>query len=333
MLYDWGMKIALMLNRLAHAPSEEENTINIKRRDRHKHFISETLRSSGYDVQFIEDDQLLQEHLLSFNPDLVFPQTFRADPGASILKIQQMLEEMELPYTGSPPETCRICQNKNLADEKFKQAGIPSPEFMLVERDGKTDKKPEHLDFPLFIKPIFGGCSMGIQADNPVRTDEEYHRVLLETLSHTGQPALVEEFIDGREFTVGVLGNDPPTALPLIEFTDLIREENPLPFRLFDAKTDEVVPEGIKCPADIQDGLRKKIQAMAVAAFQALGCRDYARVDIRCDNEGNPFVLEINVHPSLLPEASLPIMAEKAGIGYPQMFDFIFQAALCRYGQ
>jgi D-alanine-D-alanine ligase len=325
------MKIALILNPLAAAPTEEEHRINLTRRARHNRNIIETLRSTGHKIEFIEYDDQFKELLLKFAPDLVFLQTFRADPEASILKIQAELDEMNLPYTGSPPDACRIGQNKFLAKEKFCQAGLPTPGFTLIEKGQMMAKKPDNMEYPLFIKPLYGGCSMGIHAENPVWDDEGFAYVLEETQAATEQQVLAEEFIDGREFTVGILGNHPPTALPLIEFTELAREEDPVPFRLFDAKTDTEIHEPIQCPAELKKEENQRIQELAVKAFNALGCCDYARVDIRCDKRGNPFVLEVNVHPSLLPSSSLPIMAEKAGIGYPQLFEHIFQLALSRY--
>jgi D-alanine-D-alanine ligase len=324
------MKIALTLNPLAPAPTEEEHRINITRRARNNRIIIETLRTSGHEIEPIEYDGQFKDRLLGFSPDLVFLQTFRADPDASILRIQAVLEEMNLPYTGSPPEACRTAQNKFLAKEKFRQSGLPTPGFALIEKDQRLDKKPGDLRYPLFIKPQFGGCSMGIHPENPARNDNEFARVLAATQAATDQHVLIEEFIDGREFTAGILGNHPPSALPLIEFTALAREEAPVPFRLFDAKTDTEIHEPIQCPAEVGVAQSHRIQELAVQAFNALGCRDYARVDIRCDRHGNPYVLEVNVHPSLLLSSSLPIMAEKDGIGYPQLFEQIFQSALSR---
>lgn len=326
------MKIALVLNRLAIAPTEEEREINTIRRRRHNQTIADTVRCSGHEICFIEDNAQLQENLAAYLPDLVFLQTFRADPGASILKIQALLEEMGLPYTGSPPEACRLGQNKYLAKQKFQQSGLPTPAFALVEEAGSgQDAKPEGLNFPLFIKPLYGGCSMGIHPDNPVFSAEAYRCVLAETLLHSRQPALVEEFREGREFSAGVLGNKPPAALPLIEYLGLGAEAAGPHFRRFDKKTDQEVHENYACPAELDKSSREKIENLAVAAFQALGCRDYARVDIRCDKEGNPFLLEVNIHPSLLPDSSLPIMAAKANIPYPQLFNQIFQSALSRW--
>jgi len=325
------MKIALILNRLVAAPTEEEHQTNLIRRAEHNRLIAKTIHSSGHEVIQLEDDQHLKENLLSFKPDLVFLQTFRADPGVYILQIQALLEDMDIPYTGSPPAACRAAQNKHLAKQILRQAGLPTPDSFLVEKGERLIKKPENLDYPLFIKPLFGGCSMGIHPDNPAVDDAQLGRILSETQAHTHQPVLIEEFIDGREFSVGILGNHPPAALPLIEFTELSREDTPLPFRLFDAKTDVRVPEVYRCPAEIDKIKTRHIQQLAENAFRALGCSDYARVDIRCDRSGNPYVLEVNVHPSLLPDSSLPIMAEKAGIAYPQLFEHIFQSALSRY--
>jgi len=324
------MRIALVLNHLVTAPTIEKHEVNVKRRERHSRIISDTIQASGHDVCYFEDDAELKNNLLSFKPDLVFLQTFRADPGASVLKIQKLLEELKLPYTGSPPAACRIAQNKFLAKEKFRQAGLPTPGYVLIHQGEDLKHKPENLHYPLFIKPVYGGCSMGINPKNPVYSDQKFEFVLSETLSRSKQPALAEEFIQGREFTVGVLGNEPPTALPVIEFIDLADEETHILFRQFDAKTDTEVHERISCPADQKEGERDLIQRLAVSAFRAIGCMDYARVDIRCDCGNNPYVLEVNVHPSLLPTSSLPIMAAKAGIGYPQLMNHIFQSALSR---
>lgn len=325
------MKIALILNRLVSAPTEEEHQTNLVRRAEHNRLIAETVRASGHEVNHIEDDQSLKENLQSVKPDLVFLQTFRADPGAYILQIQSLLEDLDIPYTGSPPAACRAAQNKYLAKQSLRQAGLPTPDSFLVEKGGQLTKKPENLAYPLFVKPLFGGCSMGIHPDNPAMDDAQLSRILSETQAHTHQPLLIEKFIDGREFSAGILGNEPPAALPLIEFTTLAREDAPPSFRLFDAKTDARVHEPYRCPAEIDKVKTRRIQQLAEDAFRALGCRDYARVDIRCDRSGNPYVLEVNVHPSLLPDSSLPIMAEKAGIGYPQLFEHIFQSALGRY--
>jgi len=325
------MKIALTLNPLAPAPTEEEHQVNLTRRERNNRIIIETLLASGHEIEPIEYDGQFKDRLLGFSPDLVFLQTFRADPDATILRIQALLEEMNLPYTGSPPEACRVAQNKFLAKEKFRQAGVSTPGFALIGKDQRLDKKLKDLRYPLFIKPLFGGCSMGIHLENPVHDDNEFAHVLAETQTATEQQVLVEEFIDGREFTVGILGNYLPTALPLIEFTNLGLEEDPVLFRQFDAKTDTEIHEPIQCPAEISAAQTRRIQELSVRAFSALGCRDYGRVDIRCDQNGNPFVLEVNVHPSLLSSSSLPIMAGKAGIGYPQLIEHIFQSALSRY--
>lgn len=325
------MKIALILNRLVAAPTEEEHQTNLIRREEHNRLIAEMVRSTGHEVKHLEDDQHLQEKLLSFKPDLVFLQTFRADPSAYILQIQSLLEELGIPYTGSPPAACRAAQNKYLAKQILRQAGLPTPGSFLVEKGERLTKKPDNLAYPLFIKPLYGGCSMGIHPDNPVVDDNQLMHILSETQARTHQPLLIEEFIDGREFSVGILGNHPPAALPLIEFTALAREDAPPPFRLFDAKTDARVHEPYRCPAEIDKIKTRRIQQLAENAFRALGCCDYARVDVRCDRNGNPYVLEVNVHPSLLPDSSLPIMAEKAGIAYPQLFEHIFQSALSRY--
>ena len=331
-LENLSMKIALMINRLMEAPKPEEHELNLIRRARLIRIISETVRSLGHEVEHIEDDAYLRENLLTFSPELVFLQTFRADPCASILRIQALLDELCLPYTGSPPAACYNAQNKYQAKLRFRERNLPTPAFALVEHGQTFIQTAVNLSYPLFIKPLYGGCSMGIHPDNPVNNESDLAKVLRETQAITNQPVLIEEFIGGREFSVGILGNEPPFALPPIEFIALTKGEQTAAFRLFEAKTDAEIKEPFECPPNLSETEQQTIQNLAISAFQALGCRDYARVDIRCDRSGNPYLLEVNVHPSLLPQSSMPIMAERAGISYPQLFEHIFRAAFERYG-
>jgi D-alanine-D-alanine ligase len=129
---------------------------------------------------------------------------------------------------------------------------------------------------------------------------------------------------------VGILENDPAIALPIREFVDMRPNgSNPL-YRDFSGKTDKVMKEKSICPAQISDEKREVIQSLAIRAFQALGCADYGRVDIRCDQQENPFLLEVNVHPSLRSGSSFPEMAAIHGLEYPQLIETIIQSAMGR---
>jgi len=324
------MKIALIVNRLVQTPTIEEQMVNARRRERNNRIILDAVHSLGYEIQLIEPSPHLRKKLEAFQPDLVFFQTFRVNPDASILEVLLELEELNIPYTGSPPASCELALNKFATKQKLIQENLPTPAYTVVESGELVHENTRHLRYPLFIKPLFGGCSMGILPDNPVNTKSELERVLPETISCTKQPVLVEEFIGGREFTIGVLGNQPPTALPIIEFVYLTREKLPVLFRNFDAKTDALIHEVTECPAKLKADERALITHLALSAYRALGCRDYARVDIRCDQIGNPYVLEVNVHPSLLPESSLAKMADAASMEYLQLIDRIIQYALSR---
>jgi len=293
--------------------------------------ISDAITSLGYSTGFLPADSDLELKICGENPDLVFLQSFRADPDQSIFKAQEIFEHLMIPYTGSPLSASQLARDKYRAKVVFHSNGLPTPAFALVDQEELPNRKPDNLAFPLFIKPISTGSSQGIHPGNPVHTDKAYKQVVHETRFLVNQPLLIEAFISGREFTVGIIGNDPSIVLPIREFIDIKEPTSSAGFRSFSGKSDKVIKEQTVCPADISDEKREQITSLAVRAFKALGCADYGRVDIRCDDSGNPFILEINVHPSLRNGSSFPKMAATHGLTYPQTIQAIIQAAVERY--
>jgi D-alanine-D-alanine ligase len=324
------MRITIIQNPLEKTNIAHVDAVNIVSWKKSIDTVAEAIQSCGHTVEKCIAGRGLEADIQKKNPDMVFLQSFRTDPEGTIFNAQELLERLGIPFTGSPLHACKLARDKYRAKIAFRNDGLPTPDFALIPLDDTNIHKPDHLEYPLFIKPISIGASQGIHAENPIYTDEVFERVVRETLGAVGQPLLVETFITGREFTVGILGNDPPVVLPIREFVDMQSDESGKKFRSFSGKTDKVVREKTVCPADLADDERKQIARLAVRAFQALGCADYGRVDFRLDEAGNPFLLEINVHPNLLPGSSYPKMAMLHGMDYLETIGAIIEAAVVR---
>jgi D-alanine-D-alanine ligase len=177
-----------------------------------------------------------------------------------------------------------------------------------------------------------GGCSRGIDERNPAFSNQACIELVQNTIDQNHQPALVEEFITGREFTAGILGNDPPQMLPILEIIQDVSEDHKFPFRSFNIKMIEGKSEKKSCPAVLSELEEERIKNIALKAYQVIECRDYARIDIRCEKNGNPYVLEVNAFPSLIPNASsFSIMAKTAGISFENLVGWIINYACDRY--
>jgi D-alanine-D-alanine ligase len=244
--------------------------------------------------------------------------------------IPALLEFLNIPYTGSDPLTLSLTLDKSMAKRVVMSAGVPTPPFKKVRR--VEELKEVNLSYPLFVKLCDEGSSKGVRLDSKImdpRSLEEKVRWLLETY---GPPLLVEEFVEGPEFTVGILGNAHPSVLGvmLIEIKGRPVDEAIYSLEIKREWEDKVA---YHCPPPIAPDLQKRIEEVAVQAYQVLDCRDVSRVDIRVGNDGVPYFLEINPLPGLSPVyGDLPIMAKRMGWGYDELVNAIFHHALKRYG-
>jgi D-alanine-D-alanine ligase len=196
--------------------------------------------------------------------------------------VPSLLEMMGMPYFGSGPRAHTICLDKYLAKMLLDRAELPTPAFQLVTSPGEP--LAEELSYPLLVKPQFESTSFGMRF---VEDRDEFGAAVSAILSDFVQPALVEAFIDGREVNCGLLGNQPPTALPVLEIdfgTATVLDR----VATFEAKRDRRVSH--ICPADLAPRMTQTVQDLAGRAFQTLGCCDCARVDFRIDRTGSPFV-------------------------------------------
>ncbi|MEK6776870.1 MAG: KamA family radical SAM protein [bacterium] len=237
-----------------------------------------------------------------------------------------LFEIFGIPYTGSDGLCLSLTLNKVLTKKILMAEGILTPEFFVIREASELRHIP--LPFPLFVKPCHEGTSKGIRNFSMVRNRDELARAVSWVLTRYDQPALVERFISGPEVAVGIMGNGPDLRiLPHAEIR--FTEQNP--FYSFECKS--MVDEEILCPAPLGPPLSMRIGEIARAAYESLGCRDLARIDLRIDETGEPYVLEINPLPGLSSRYSLfPVQASAAGMDYKKMVRTLVEQAMKRYG-
>jgi len=326
------MRIALISDPLTTNYSEP---VNIKIGSTHKRVIksiASAIENLGHAVECIEANNELEQVILRIQPQFVFNLSNEKDDKSGLAFTPSLLDELKISYTGSNAEVCVSAFNKNKTKRILQEAGIPTSKYCLIANTNEI-LIHDSLSFPLFIKPVRGGCSQGIHEHNLVFSNESCMKIVKTTIELSNQSVLVEEFLTGREFTVGILGNDPPRALPVLEYVNDTPESNNYSFRSFNTKMIEGRSEIKSCPAILSKTEENRIRNLAVETYQAIGCRDYARIDIRCDKDGIPHVLEVNALPSLIPNgSSFATMAETVGISFDNLIGTILIFAFERYG-
>ncbi|MEM2342026.1 MAG: ATP-grasp domain-containing protein [Candidatus Bathyarchaeia archaeon] len=308
---------------------DEESTVNA---------IVSALRRGGCRVTKIEADERAYYRLRRLKPDIVFniAEGLRGESRES--HIPSILEMLGIPYTGSGPATLAICLDKALTHIVLSAHGVPSPKFQVFKRD--DEELDESLNFPLIVKPLAEGSSKGIRSSSLVRDEDSLRRQISWVIRTYNQPAIVEELMPGREFTVGLIGNEEPVVLPIVEIELDKLPKQASPIYSYEAKwvwdTLENPLEIFKCPANIPKDLEEEIEEISIKTFRALNCRDLCRIDIRLDGEGTPRVLEVNPLPGLIPDpkahSCLPEAARTAGFTYDELICTILWQALKRYG-
>jgi D-alanine-D-alanine ligase len=243
--------------------------------------------------------------------------------------VPALCELMGIPYTGSDAATLSIALDKALSKKVLRQHGILTPEFQLMETG--RERLSSKLVFPLIVKPNQEGSSKGVSAHASVVDDEiSLRAVVRDLLEKYRQPALVEHYVAGREFTVGLLGDKRPRVLPAMEIL-FLDKDNPRPVYDYQIKQEWEKYVYYQCPAQLSPAETKAIERVARDTFEALDCRDVARVDLRMDAGGDFYVLEVNPLPGLTPEYSdLCLIAKAANIDYRSLIGEILSGGLKR---
>jgi D-alanine-D-alanine ligase len=267
-------------------------------------------------------------------PDVVFNlvESFTDSPLKEML-VTGIYEMLRIPYTGSTPLTLGICQRKGLTKQILLANGIPTPRFKLMV--GRNISNRHGLHYPLMVKPAREDGSIGVESESVVFSLRELRKRCEYILNEFHQPVIVEEFIDGRELSVSILGSEEPFVLPIseVDFSTLPESFNNI--LTYQAKWEprhETYHRTIPiCPARISKRVEKRIKEIALKAHQIMGCRDYARVDIRLDRKNHPFVLEVNPNPHLSEGMGFMRSAEAYGLSFSQTLRKIVEFALGRF--
>ena len=245
-------------------------------------------------------------------------------------QVPSVLEMLDIPYAGSDPQCLAICLDKPLTKKLVNAAGVLTPNWRTVVNEAQLGEMSwGDFPFPAFVKPAYEGSSKGIRLSSRVESEEALIRAVEHVLAEYRQPALVEEFIEGDEVTVGVIGNTPPAVLGIMRV--LTKDGRPPSAYSLEVKRDWESLLDYECPAQLEERILRRLREAGVRAFQVLGCRDMARLDFRVTPEGSPYFLEVNPLPGLNSYSSdLPIMARKLGISYTQLIASILESALSR---
>jgi D-alanine-D-alanine ligase len=252
--------------------------------------------------------------------------------------IPSILEHLNIPYTASDPLTLSTCLDKSRTKEILAYHGLPTSRFRVISEKNFSFNS---LHYPLMVKPLYEGSSIGIRNNSLVKTRQEMRERVSWLLDSYTEPALVEEFLPGREFTAAILGNGSEArVLPIVEilFDSLPRGVNPI--YSYEAKwiwDESSHPLNIfECPARLSGELQAEIEQTCLQAYRILRCRDWCRIDVRLDAAGHPHIIELNPLPGILPRpednSCFPKAARAAGLTYNQLINTVLDIACKRYG-
>jgi D-alanine-D-alanine ligase len=290
------------------------------------------------DVTLVEADLSSFEKLKDLDPDIVFNIAEGFFGESREAQIPAMLDMLQIPYTGSDPLTLATCLDKARTKEILSYHDIPTAPFFIAY--GIDQIKNLKLTFPLFVKPVWEGSSKGIFTSSFVNNKKELSEQVDRIIAEYSQPALIEEFLSGREFTVAILGNgDEAQVLPIVEIDYKDFPEGFIPIYSYEAKwildTKENPLDVFSCPAKLNPALETKIRQVALNAYKILRCRDWSRIDVRMNADNVPNIIEINPLPGILPDpkenSCFPKAARTAGISYDEMLNKVLLAAARRY--
>ena len=297
--------------------------------------MARAIRSLGHHVTVLplaHDLFAFQWRLRRLNPDVVFNQYDDVVHGALYeMRFAAMVRMMGFPLTGSPALALGLSRYKHMSASLLHGLGIPIPPCTeLLERVSDVDRY--EWQFPLIVQPGQEHAGIGLDRDSVVRSKKALREQVRRIVQTYSQPALVQSFLPGREFNVGIIGGKRAKVMPLaeVDYTELPADIPPI--MSYAAKWIETSVEykktSVICPADVEPELARRISDIAMRAWRAVSAWGYGRVDIRLDEAGQPRVLEVNCNASLERGIALARSAKRAGIRYPQLLQMILDAAL-----
>lgn len=293
--------------------------------------IAGAFSNAGYEVKKIGNVSSVLKNLDSLGVDIVFNIAEGLAGRNRESQVPILLEMAGVPFVGSDSLSLAVSLDKIIAKKVFTADGIPTPKFAELRSIEQLDSLPKDLKYPLFVKPRCEGSSKGLSESSRVENKEELRRQVELIILKYKQPALVEEFVRGTEFTVAIIGNEAPVVLPVVQ----IKIDGQLDLKdKFYTFGHIARPDAVEyiVPAPVSEKLMGRIESVALMAYKAIECRDFGRVDVRVDENGVPYVLEINPLPSLSTEDVFSIISRYEGISYEKMIVRILECAIKRYG-
>jgi D-alanine-D-alanine ligase len=297
--------------------------------------MAQVLRRVGYRatvVPLANDLLAFQRRLRRLKPDVVFNQYDDVVHGALYeMRVAALVQMMGFPMTGSPALALGLGRYKFMASSLLQGAGVPTPaDTRLLERMGDVDRF--RWQFPVIVQPGQEHAGIGLDRRSVVHSKKALREKVRELLKTYHQPALVQHFLPGREFNVGLLGGHKLHVLPLAEVDYSELPEGIPPIMSYAAKwledTVEYQKIRVTCPADVEPELAKTLSTTALRAFRAVGGWGYGRIDIRLDANGLPCVMDVNCNCSLDEDVALARSAKHAGIDYPHLLQRIVKIAM-----
>ncbi len=290
--------------------------------------VTEALEKNGHNVQIIDGNMYLIERLQEFMPKvlqgermgMVFNMAYGIQGESRYTHLPAMLEMLGIPYIGSGPTGHALALDKVITKIVLQQSDIPTPQFWVFSSDNEDMKD---VSYPVIAKPKMEAVSFGLTI---AHNETELRDAVKHIVTEFQQQALVEQFIRGREFCIGLLGNGDPEAFPVLE-VDLGNDPDAI-----QTKSDKYRhPRGKICPADLPGPIAERMTAYSKTAFTKLGLRDFARTDLRMDDKNNIYVLEINSMASLGRNGSYVAAARAAGYDFNALVNRILEVAAVRY--
>lgn len=331
-----GFRIAVFFRDVT-APIESAYPQDFEGREDITYFYSvcQSLKKLGYDVIHISLTPENISELKNVRFDLAFNLCDDGLLNKSSLEphVPAICDIFDIKYTGSDYITLSTCLDKIRTKEILSYNNIRTPKFQMFTSGNEVVNR--NLSFPLIVKPAREDASIGIRRDSVVNSEKDLRKKVKDVIRTYKQEALVEEYIDGREINVGIIGNKDPLILPISEISfDNIPSGVPK-ILTYDGKwcteSEDYLTTQSSCPTILDPKIEKEAKQMALKAYNLLSCRDYARIDMRISTDGIPYIIEANPNPDISPDAGLAKMSRVLGFDYTGMINLVVNSALERY--
>jgi len=295
--------------------------------------ISAALEAKGHSVVMLGGGSQFLDNIRCEKVDIVFNiAEGRGNYRSREAQVPSILEMLDIPYTGSDPQCLATCLDKPVTKKLAAADGISTPKWLTIaNKEELCQTFWDGFPLPAIIKLAYEGSSKGIRLTSLAYSMSQAQEETKRILECYQQPVMIEEFIDGDEVTVGIVGNLPPKVLGMMRILPKRKDEHFI--YSLEVKRNYLNLVEYECPAQLGEKILEKIELSSLKVFKALGCRDFARVDFRVNPKGIPYFLEINPLPGLGTYSDLVIMAIKMGWTHEELIGAVLDAALERYPQ